>query len=550
MARFNQQRPVGRKFSPVRSQPPGHHSTHQGAPGYARDMQSELFLLSVTNLVGMDTHYESATTRDTRYGELVAANAQADPQWTLGWLRWLRNDIGMRTASVVAGVHAMAATLSDDPDFSSGAFVNAGIGRADEPGEALAYWQHEFPHRRGKGFPNALRRGVALAAERLYTEKAFIRYDRSGGKEYGFDRVLQLCHPTVYRQWQSDLFSYILTRRYNTDVAVPSSLPMLKAFEELFAANPVDIMEYAPSKIGTWFREAGVDQRAVSGWMHGRMTAKAYEALISGECMYFSALRQNLRNFDEAGISDYVALQVARLLADPDQVRRSREFPLAFLQTHRNMITPRWATALDRAMDLSVDNVPTLDGHTLIMIDTSTSMQDVLTDKSTDGLQRWDAAVLFGLALARRCAKVDVVSYSDTAKYYHQAHGVDTKQFHLRKGESLLYAIERWKREGYFLEGGTQTALSIRHHLRPEHTRLVLLTDEQGAGADVESVVPSTLPFYTWNLAGYSVGHSSSGSRYRHTFGGFTDHSFRMIDLIERQGSARWPWLENHEPVA
>ncbi|WP_308207788.1 hypothetical protein [Actinomadura madurae] len=34
--------------------------THEGAPGYARDAKSELFLLAVANMVGENTFYEKA----------------------------------------------------------------------------------------------------------------------------------------------------------------------------------------------------------------------------------------------------------------------------------------------------------------------------------------------------------------------------------------------------------------------------------------------------------------------------------------------------------
>jgi hypothetical protein len=70
------------------------------------------------------------------------------------------------------------------------------------------------------------------------------------------------------------------------------------------------------------------------------------------------------------------------------------------------------------------------------------------------------------------------------------------------------------------------------------------VTDEQAwagrAGADPLAAVPDTVPAYTWNLAGEKFGHGQSGAGFSHTFGGLTDHSFKMISLLEAGRDANW----------
>ena len=82
------------------------------------------------------------------------------------------------------------------------------------------------------------------------------------------------------------------------------------------------------------------------------------------------------------------------------------------------------------------------------------------------------------------------------------------------------------------------------------HDRVVVLTDEQaqswgGRAGDPVAVfansVPDTIPCYTWNLAGYEMGHAP-GTANRHTLGGLTDASFRMIPLLDYGRDGRWPW--------
>jgi hypothetical protein len=53
-------------------------TTHEGAPGYARDAKSQLFLLAVSNMVGEQTFYEKADQRDERYEQLVGQVAVED----------------------------------------------------------------------------------------------------------------------------------------------------------------------------------------------------------------------------------------------------------------------------------------------------------------------------------------------------------------------------------------------------------------------------------------------------------------------------------------
>jgi hypothetical protein len=272
--------------------------------------------------------------------------------------------------------------------------------------------------------------------------------------------------------------------------------------------------------------EAGMTWEALAGWLQGPMDRAAWEAVIPS--MGYMALLRNLRNFDEAGVSDAVAETVAARLCDPEQVASSRQFPMRFLSAYRAVGNLRWAHALEKALALSVSNIPALPGRTLVVVDTSYSMNAPF---SKDGmLRRWDAAVLFGVALAQRCAGADVVSYSDTSGL-----------FPVRPGESLLRALDRWQAGGFFLGGGTYTAAALSMHYA-RHDRVVLLTDEQHHGPDPSMAIPADVPLYTFNLAGYRPG--GVAGRNRLAFGGLTDLAFKMIPQVEAGRAGRWPWNE------
>ncbi|XVV01216.1 TROVE domain-containing protein [Actinosynnema sp. CA-248983] len=517
--------------SVVKSEATPSGTTHEGAPGYVRDTRSELFLLAVTNMAGEQDFYESAGDRDDRYATLVRAAALEDPDWTARLLAWLRRDANLRSAALVGAAEYVRARLAagDDRGPTNRSVVDSVLQRADEPGELLAYWLGAH----GRAVPKPVKRGVADAVLRLYDERSLVKYD-SAARGLRFGDVLNLVHPTTRRAWQSTLFTHALDRRYGNDTTIPPALGVLTKRAELLSW-PVERRRalFGRPDAAAVLRGAGMTWESVAGWLQGPMTADVWEALIPS--MGYMALLRGLRNFDEAGVSDEVAGSVIARLGDPEQVARSRQLPLRFLSAYRAAGSLRWAWALEKALDLSLSNIPALPGRTLVLVDTSGSMESPFSERGT--LRRWDAAVVFGLALGARCAHADVVSFSSPH------HGPGTRQFPLRRGESVLSAVTRWKAEGYFLGKGTETAYAVRKHLRPGfHDRVVILTDEQAGGADVNRAVPNGIPLYTWNLAGHRHGHAPSGSRYRHTFGGLGDQSFSAIGLLEAGRNADWPF--------
>lgn len=530
MAKFNHGATKPAVTSPVVTarQPSG--STHEGAPGYARDVRSELFLLAVTNMVGEQTFYEKASTRDNRYTALIHQAATLDPVWTANLLRWLRGDANMRSAALVGAAEFVHARLTPgvepvtDPTATNRAVINSVLQRADEPGELLAYWTSQH----GRALPKPVKRGISDAVGRLYTERNLLKYD-TDSKGYRFGDVIDLVHPAPVADWQGDLFAHALDRRHGRDNEIPPSLQVLIRNTALRAAAAEDpgVLLHAPV-----LKDAGMTWEDVLSIAGSKVDkAKLWEALIPS--MGYMACLRNLRNFDEAGVSDAVAATVAARLSDPEQVARSRQLPMRFLSAYRAAPSLRWAYPLEQALSHCLANLPAMPGRTLIMVDTSGSMHASFSKDGT--LMRWDAAVLFGVALAQRCAQAEVVSFSN-----------GTAVFPVQQGESLLKALERWRTAGFFFGGGTATAAAVQRHFA-NHDRVVVLTDEQagyGYGGDVNTVVPQGTPMVTFNLAGYQYGHAPSGTGNRVTVGGLTDQAFRMIPLLESGRSGSWPWAD------
>ena len=523
---------------PIRSETIPTGRTHEGGHGYARDARSELFLLAVTNMVSETSFYETAGTRDQRYTELVHQAALEHPDWTANMLGWLRGEANMRTAAIVGAAEYVHARLKAGENAEHATVTNRGViasvlQRPDEPGELLGYWTTRY----GRALPKPVKRGVADAVQRLYNERAYLKWD-SETRGFRMADVIELTHPDHSAPWQADLYRHILDQRHgNGNSEPPASLRTLAARRALMAtpAEHRRTLVAGLDAVGT-LSAAGMTWEALAGWLQGPMDAQAWQAVIPS--MGYMALLRNLRNFDRAGISDELAATIAAKLADPEQVARSRQFPLRFLSAFNAVPSLRWAWPLEQALGHSVRNIPRLGGRTLVLVDTSASMRDAF---SRDGsLARWDAATLFGLALAANCEQSDVVSYSGGLGGLRGYGGRNTLVFPQRQAESVLTGLHRWRDEGFFIGAGTDTAAAVHAHYKL-HDRVVILTDEQTAQGRIGELLPNRVPLYTWNLAGYRHGHAADGPN-RYTFGGLTDTGFRMIPLLEAGRDAAWPW--------
>lgn len=530
--------------------------TFEHGTGFAHDEKSELFLLAVTNFVSESTFYEGAADRDNRYVNLVRSVAVQDPAWLVEFVLWLRQTANMRTAALVAGlegakalvdakidtnnrvVDAFTAKPSDiqhllnrSPRLNMGVgaarlLASAGLNRADEPGEALAYWTSKY----GMKIPKPIKRGIADAASRLYNEYSLLKYDTSS-HAFRFGRVLDLVHakPAADKAlWQGALFQHAQDRmRGNaTPDDVMAKLKMVQknaeVREDLAAIWAIADREDLPVII----KSAGLTWEDVLSAIGSKVDKKLlWEALIPS--MGYMALLRNLRNFDEAGVSNSSYEAVAKILADPEHVATSRQLPLRFLSAFKNVNNVRWHYPLEQALNLSLRNIPALSGRTLILVDHSGSMWVPLSSKSQ--LSRHEAARIFGSAIALRSADPTLVVY-----------GSSYSTLDVPRGGSILSMMKSFPGS----LGGTYTWGAAQATYK-NHDRIIVLTDEQSH--DSWSALPGFRGnTYIWNLAGYRMGTAPSVNGV-YTFGGLSDASFGVIDLIEAGKNGVWPWEQKRE---
>ena len=492
--------------------------THEGGAGFERDAKSALFLLAVTNMVSENTFYENGKNRDKRFVTLIKQVALEDPDWVARFVPYLRNTMNMRSASIVMAaelVHAKLTKPVPTSKITNRTIIDSAIQRADEPAEMLGYWMSEW----GKNFPQPVKRGVADAAVRLYSEWSLIKND-GGDKPIRFADVIDLTHPTPKAPWQDALFDYALDSRHKRENVKHEVLATINANITAMALGQETFREVFDS---SFVQTAGLTWEQASS-KYGKLDAKFWEAMIPN--MGIFALVRNLRNFDDTKINKEAQDMVRARLTDAEVIAKSRMFPLRFFTAFIATKSLTYGRELEEAINLSLKNVPALSGNTLVLCDMSGSMDYALSGKSD--VKRLAPASIFAAALALRAEKATLVAFSDQSKVIP-----------FRKDSSVILATKDIVESMPHM--GTNTWSAVNAHLNG-HDRIVIVTDEQTQENYQSKMVPETTPIYVFNLAGYAPGSMPSGKKNRYVFGGLTDAGFVALELLERGKDQSWPF--------
>lgn len=505
----------------------GRRDTTNGGEGFSRTTKGELFIAAISVLPPRKG--APADPMIQRVRELTAKVTLDDPAWVLRFDRWLRDEANLRTTTIAvacAFVHCrLEAGVVDETGSGSvpglnRTAINVACLRADEPAEVIRYWKATY----GSKLPQPVKRGVADAVVRLYSEWSALKHDGTGD-EIRMGDVIELTHPRAKDANQGALFEYLINRRHGwkDSAYLYPRLPMIEAAESIRKDEDRAALRTRLLANPALLKDAGMTWENLSSL--GPMDAEAWEAMIP--TMGAMALTRNLRNFDTAGISETAVAKVSERLMDRNNVLKSRQFPFRWLSAYK-AADARWTPTLEVALNHSLENVPELVGRTLIMVDCSGSMYTRVSERSE--LARWEQAALFGSALAVRCEDVVLARY-----------GTETARCDVLPNVLETVTTQFPSMGGTYTAKCTRTWLANANDERRPFQRVVVITDEGSHGASVGNVVPKDTHLFTWNLGGAAVAHAESGP-YRHTFGGLTDQAFRMIPFIEAGVTQSWPF--------
>ncbi|WP_433229060.1 TROVE domain-containing protein [Actinomadura formosensis] len=491
-------------------------ASRQGAviPDRAGAAKEELFFLAVRGLAEGES-LTSAT--DRRFADLAAHLALADAAWSCRLIGWLAAREPLGSAAIVAAVEWVRAGLRAGLTASGGnrQLISGILRSADQPGELLGYWFRRYGH----PVPKPIKRGVADAALVLYDERAVAVHDRPGG-EVRFADVIKMTHPRPAAGVQSDLFHHLLASHGGSPHEVPVSLPRLHAraaLHRLSREERRDILRRADAS--DILVQAAMTADMIPGWLGEPLDARAWRAVLP--LMGYRDRLRALRDFDEAGLDDQTAGEVAAMLADADQVALAGVRPLEILAAGEATPARRWGRALERAAEAALAAVPVLPGRTLILLDHPAPMFTEATGNTAQTVA--GRAATFARALALRAEQADLVQFGGT-------HA----RVPLQSGAGLRTVTER------FREMADGDAAAAVRDCFDRHDRVVIVTGEPRGSArgqdDPVAALPAGVPSYIWDAAGAMRMPSLPG---RYVFRGLTDAAFEVIPLIE---SARVSW--------
>jgi 60 kDa SS-A/Ro ribonucleoprotein len=265
-----------------------------------------------------------------------------------------------------------------------------------------------------KGLSYSLQRAVQRWLNTASVEKLL---SASIGNDPSLRDVLRLARPTPPDNARRALFGWL------TDKPVEKWAPATEA------DLPEEVLALAA------FRKAETSEAQVRilGNLHARWdlladTAKgpAVWAAIARK-MGPQALRMNLNTLVRHGVigpdaDPEMVEYVAARLADPEEIRRSRQFPYQFLAAYMHAgdeVPQKIKTALHEAAEIACGNVPELPGPVVIGLDVSGSMGSAVTGRrgrgATSKMRCVDVAALFAAAILRRNPDSVVIPFDTTA---------------------------------------------------------------------------------------------------------------------------------------
>lgn len=495
-----------------------------GGVGFRMTPEMELYTMVCASML-TPTYYTPNT--NDQINKIKSLIRKVDPVFVAQMATYAREQMYLRTIPLVLTVE-LAKTHRGDNLIRR--MSNRVIQRADEITEMLSYYVKannlKPKHVKVKGghvvekkiykLSNQLRKGIADSFMK-FDEYQFAKYNRA--TEIKLRDALFLTHPKPRTAEQKELFNRIAQDTLETPY--------------------------------TW-----ETQQSKAG-QEGRDKGEVWQELIDSNRLNYMAMMRNLANFLRTGVSKSHIEKVARFLADPNQVRKSKQLPFRFLAAYRSIgggpqvrwmygpdnssaiespHTPILLNALEEAVKVSVENIPSMKGNDLLIAsDVSGSMQRTISEKST--IQHYDIGLLLGL-LVKHVSPTSVFGI----------FGDSWKPLSNTPVEDVLGAVNRaHKREG---EVGYGThgykvldwALNRKQHF----DKIMFFTDGQmyGSGHDLKGIndkwkiyksqVNPEAKLYLFNLQPYGQSPFDLKQNDTYMISGFSEKIFTMLDSIEK----------------
>lgn len=509
MAKFNTKKvkvvkvPVARGTNtPAKSKKSLVTTNLAGGVAYTVKEKTELVSILLTSFVA-DTFYNKGDDVTKRISELV--KKVADKKFIAKAAIYARNEFGMRSIThVVAGELAKEASVKGEVWTKE--FYNQVVRRLDDMLEIVSYvWKDGK-----KPLPNALKKGF---------RQAFARFDGYQLSKYqanqsGFKLVdlVNLIHP-VPTDRNKDALDALINGKLKNLTTSQTALTNI-------GQQTSDETERAELRKDYWVSVLKAKKLGYTDLVRS-LTKIAKDAPEAVDLTI-----ENLTNVEA----------VKKSLVMPYQLyiaMKMVEKEIGSSSEGRKLVR-----GLEKAVELSCDNVPTFGGKTIVVVDRSGSMDSPLSNGKADVLSMAEVGTLMALFLARK-NDTDFMIFGDEAKYvpYNANDSILTSV-------KALMAHNRG-RGGYNVGHGTNFH-AVFQALKGKYDRIIIFSDMQGwaGGAygcerdlNTYSVKTGAKPFvYSHDLRGQ--GSLQLPEERTFVSAGFSEKIFDIMKMLEQDKEA------------
>lgn len=221
----------------------------------------------------------------------------------------------------------------------------------------------------------------------------------SVGNDPSLVDIIKMVHPVPKTKQREALYGYLLGRKHKK-----RNLPKIVKLYEKFKTS--DTVEEVPN----------VPFQMLTSW---DLDKSVWESIIKNAGWHM--VRMNLNTFERKGVFKDVKLRklVAAKLRDKSLIKRSRVFPYQLLMAYTAYSGEHEIEeALQDAMEISVDNVPEIDGTVAIFPDVSGSMGSPVTGYrrgATSEVKCVDVAALVASVFLRHNKSAIVIPFAGSS---------------------------------------------------------------------------------------------------------------------------------------
>jgi len=459
-----------------------------GGLSFKQDPKEELASILLTSFV-QDQYYRS---KESVFEEVRNLLTSVDPLFAAKATVFARQEYGMRSITQVMA--AELAPLVTGQDWAKNFYAQV-IKRPDDMLEILAYYWSLG----NSGIPNAMKKGFAKAFDQ-FDGYQLAKY-RAANKGVKLVDIVNLVRPRPTKSNAAALQALVENRLRST---------------------------------GTWeskLTKAGIEAKDEEGKKASK--AKVWEELIRTKKLGYFALLRNLRNIAEQA-PDCLG-EALSILVDPGRIRKSMVLPFRYITAMDSIATSslgirqkrRIQRNLNKALEISVNNVPVFDGRTLVVLDDSGSMT---WGKKNAGKTPIEIGALFA-ALLYKSNAADLMRFSSDASYVYPYY--QDSALGIAKG-----MVERAKAAGTNFN-------AIFEKANKAYDRIIILSDMQAWEGyyspkltfDSYKQEYNANPYiYSFDLQGYGSMQFQGDRAF--LLAGFSEKVFDVMKLLESDRQA------------